>query len=399
MTSDELHALMDPEVRTMIMEHREDDPAAFALLFHGRHDLPVRAMAGQIACMQKAEKKLPTLFRFPLLYSRVALEQASGERAAAYKARLMSGKRLIDLTGGLGIDSIMLSQRFEEVVYCERDTGLAEPVSHNLRVLGIRNIDIRTGDSTKLLEACSDGSFDWIYADPARREGGRRAAGLQVSSPDMVSLHDTLLRKAPMVCIKASPVLEISGLRKLLPSLSGVTVVSVDQECKEVLLLLDRDRQQAGLLPVRAVCLDDGEFTLEGTEGEPRAGTLSGAPRGYLYEPDPAIIKARLVARLAEGFGLTFLNGSVGYLTSDRFLEGFPGRSFRVVRAAFYKPKSFSSLLESWGVRSASIQRRDFPLSPEEIRKRYRLGESDDVFLFFTKDAAGKLLVLCCEKP
>ncbi|NTU50391.1 MAG: hypothetical protein HGA87_05870, partial [Desulfobulbaceae bacterium] len=128
MTFQELQNLLQPDIQALLALHRSDDPAAFAMQFHGRRDLPVRAMAEQLACRQKAVKKLPALSQHNMLYTPLALEQSSGERTAAYKALLLSGKRVIDLSGGLGVDAMFLARVFQEVVYCERDPLLCAVV-------------------------------------------------------------------------------------------------------------------------------------------------------------------------------------------------------------------------------------------------------------------------------
>ena len=396
MTLAELKNLLNPDIQALLASHYSDDPAAFAMQFHGRKELPIRAMAEQLACRQKAVKKLPTLSQHNLLYTPLALEQSSGERTAAYKASFMSGKWAIDLSGGLGVDTMFLARTFQEVVYCERDSLLCAVVEHNLKVSGVDNVQVKNGDSISLLAEYPEDSFDWIFVDPARREEGRRSVALEAASPDVVASHDLLLRHAQRVCIKASPALEISGLKKLLPALHAIVVVSVDRECKEILLLLERAYPACGLVQVKAVCLngDSEEITeVAGGNGDvPRV--VAAAVKTYLYEPDPAIIKARLSAVLARDSGLQFVNKSVDYLTADRKIEAFPGRSFRVVECVPYKPKSFRAFLERHAITGASIQRRDFPLSTEELRKKYRLLESERAFLFFTRDAAGHPLCI-----
>ena len=380
---------LTPDFQAMLELHYSDDPAAFAMQFHGRKDLPVRAMAEQIGCRQKAAKKLPALSRHNLLYTPLALEQSSGERTAEYKSAIMSGKRVIDLSGGLGVDTMFLARVFGEVVYCERDQVLCALVEHNLKQCGISNVEVKCGDSVELLSSYLDDSFDWIFVDPARREQGRRSIALEAASPDVVACHDMMLCKAKRVCIKASPVLEISGLKKLLPALQTIIVVSVDRECKEILLLLDRGARERSVT-VKAVCLSSDSAVVIEIAGDGLVDRhLAGSVKGYFYEPDPAIIKARLSSVLARGAGLEFVNSSVDYLTSEGKREGFPGRSFRVIEVVPYKPKSFRGFLERHAIAGASIQRRDFPLSPEELRKKYRLLESERAFLFFTRDGEG----------
>jgi hypothetical protein len=398
MTLDELHGLFDPQVLALIEAHAGDNPAAFAMRFHGRSDLPVRAMAEQIACRKKAVAKLPSLSRFPLLYTRLSLEQASGERAAEWKASLMQGRRAIDLTGGLGIDTLFLARRFDEVVSCERDEALALLAEVNRRVMGVANVETRIGDSEEILAGYADDSFGWLLVDPARREHGGRSAGLSASSPDVTCLQDLMLRKARRVCIKASPALEISGLERELPALSVVIVLSVEGECKEVLLLLDREHVAGKKPGIRAVCLGDETFEIASGECGDAERVVATEPGAWLYEPDAAIIKARLTAELARNLKLEFLNRTVDYLTSEQRVENFPGRSFRIEACRQFRQKSFRKELTELAITNAAIQRRVFPLSVEELRKRYRIGESSERFLFFTKDASGDLVWLSCRK-
>lgn len=397
MTDEELRQLMAPEVQAMLERHRDDDPAAFALRLHARRDLPVRAMAEQLACRRKARRKLPSLVEQGLLFTTRSLAQASGERAARWRASQLSGRRLLDLTGGLGIDDLFLSERFEQVVSVERDPVLSTIARHNARACGRTNIEHHCADALELLASFPDGHFDWIYVDPDRREGGRRRIGLEASSPDVVAAHALMLRKARRVCIKASPMLEPAGLGGLLPSLAGWTALSVEGQCKELLVVLE-ERGAAGGGPMRrAVSLgSSGEpFVLSGAEGVGRR-VAEGVGR-WLFEPDAAVIKAGLSEELAQLFGLEFVNRSVDYLTGELppgRADGFPGRVLEVVEALAFKPKRFKGFLKEHAITHASLQRRDFPLSSDELRRRYRLGESPEHFLFFTRDRNGGLLCI-----
>ncbi|NTV07155.1 MAG: hypothetical protein HGA81_00910 [Chlorobium limicola] len=400
MTPDELHSLLLPENLNLLEEHGSDDPSSFALRFQGRADIPARAIAEQLDCRRRALKKLPVLSQKGLLYTAPALEQSSGEAAATYKASLMGGERLIDLTGGLGIDAVFFSRVFRNVVYCERDPLLAELAAYNFRRLGVSNVEICQGDSLAMLHSFSDDHFDWMYVDPSRREGGRRSVGLSAASPDVAASHDLLLRKAAKVMVKASPALELSGIERQLPSISAIHVVSVGGECRETLLLLERTPARQGPIARKAVLLDTtaGEWReIAGTGWESRSPAVP--VQAFFYEPGPAIIKSALTARLSEVYGFDYVSNTVDYLTSNRFVEGFPGRTFRVVASDRYKPKTFRSFLQRHGIRGAAIQRRDFPLSPEEIRRKFRLRESHCDYLFFTKDSAGESICVYAVKP
>lgn len=402
MTAEEIQSLLDPRALELIEKHTGDDPAAFALKYHERTDLPVRAIAEQIACRKKAAKKLPELSRRNLLYTRLSLEQASSEATARYKAGIegMRGEKMLDMTGGLGIDTIFFSDRFEEVVYVERDEVLAEIASYNFRQLGIDNITVIRGDSREQLEAAPDDTFDWIYLDPARREKEKRTVALEESEPNVVKLHGLLSRKAGRCCVKASPALEITTLREKLPSLSRIIVLSVDRECRETLLFCEKGTKPDGsAVAVSAVCLGQEGIVVVSSPGDAVIRKAIAREIGdYFYEPDPAIIKARLSGILAEQYGMRFINPRIDYLTSDKKIAAFPGRVFKVKKCIPYRPKTFRKFLNRTGITAASIQRRDFPLSPDEIRHLFRLKESDQHYLFFFRDFAERLFCLFCER-
>ncbi len=397
MTFEELHRLLEPKVQEQLALHCKDDPAAFSMRFHDRRDLPVRAMAEQIACRIKALKKLSSLSAHGLIYTSLALEQCTSEQVAAYRASFMDGARLIDMSGGLGIDTMQLSGRFGSIDYCERDEVLCAVAAYNFKKAGISNVKVHHADSVDFLAFCDDDRFDWIFVDPARREQGRRSVGLQSASPDVTIIHDLMLRKAPRVCIKASPALEMKGLEILLPSLSLVAAVSLGGECRELLLLLDRGHIRGSRPGKKAVCLGQGPSGIIEIKEDIRAGrVVAGSVRRYLFEPDPAIIKTGLASTVAVGSGMEFLNGTVDYLTADFLPEQFPGRSFEVVDVVSFKPKSFRAFLEKHrlDIAGASVQRRDFPLSPDEIRKKFRIRENDRNFLFFTRESCGSLICI-----
>ncbi len=402
MTSDELQQLLEPGVMEELRVHEHDDPAAFAMKHHGRRGFPVRAFAEQIACRKKARRKLPGLSQRSLLYTTLSLEQASGERTAGYRSGLegMKGNTVLDMTGGLGIDSFFFSRRFDKVICVERDPVLAGIAGHNFRELGADNIQIITGDSIAFLRTCQDKSLDWIYIDPARRRGGKRIVTLQQSEPNVAELHDLLLRKSRNICIKASPAHEITAFRGMLPSLREILVLSVDRECREILLFCREASAGDDPFPiVRAVCLSENGERVFSTGKEPFSGKQDiGTVGAYLYEPDPAIIKARLVPVLARIHDMHFFNFHVELLTSDKRVASFPGRRFRVCDIQPYKPRYFSRYLKNNGIGAASVHRRNFPLSPDEIRRRYRLKESRRRFLFFTRDRDAALICIVCER-
>ena len=191
-----LKRLTQPEIQKFIDENKHLSAAKVVLKFSSNKELPVREIAEQIECINKAEKKLPELSKQNLLYKKISLEQASSELTAGYKSQKLRGKRIIDLTGGLGIDSIYFSKTFEEVIYCELNEELAEIAKYNFKTLGIKNIVVKKGDGIKILKEFDDNYFDWIFIDPSRRDKDKRSVDIKYYSPDVVENMKLFLQKS-----------------------------------------------------------------------------------------------------------------------------------------------------------------------------------------------------------
>ncbi|HEX2869556.1 MAG TPA: class I SAM-dependent methyltransferase [Ignavibacteriales bacterium] len=402
MTPDELEELMKDEPREFIREHMGDDPDRLALKFGGNASLPIRAIAEEIRCIKKARVKLPRLSEHALIYEKTALEQASSELTAGFKASLFSGRRIIDLTGGLGIDDIFFSRSFKEVLYCEQNPLLTKIFEHNIHLLGISNIKVNYGSSIEILQTFPENYFDLIYADPARRDLNRRFIGLKSCSPDVVELMPKMLEKSEKVLIKASPAIEFEEVKREFSSnLKEFIVVSVDNECREVLLLLERNAGGDKGIIIRSVLIDSDTGRQRVFSGDSKTASekrISPGVLKYFYEPDSAVIKARLSTKIAEEFSLFFLNRSVDYLTSEESISNFPGRTFEVINVLPYRTKEIKFYLSSKGITSANISRRDFPDPPEKIRKLLGLKDGGAEYLFFTKDSSGRPIVILCRK-
>ncbi|MGE5352073.1 MAG: THUMP-like domain-containing protein [Acidobacteriota bacterium] len=401
MTQSELAELLKKESLEFIRGHIDDDPELLALRFRGYGTLPIRAIAEQIRCIKKAGSKLPELSSHPLLYEKTALEQASSEYTARLKTKLYKGDKLIDLTGGLGIDDIFFSGSFKEVIYCERNPLLSEIFRHNLNLLEIKNISVNEGDSIEILKSFPDNYFSLIYADPARRDENRRFIGLKNCSPDVVEAMPLMLRKSEKILIKASPAIEIEEIKRQFTNLGEFTVVSVDNECREVLLRFDSHIKETGEIVINSVMIDSSsntERTFTGSDLLKSEKKVTPEVLQWFYEPDSAIIKSRLTAKLAEEFSLRFINKSVDFLTSGELRSDFPGRVFEVRKVLPYKVKEITHYLKSEGITSANLSRRDFPDAPERIRKLLKLKDGGMDYLFFTKDTSARPIAIFCKK-
>jgi 16S rRNA G966 N2-methylase RsmD len=416
MTLDEFHKITVPEALEYLRNHADDNPSKTALkssasgkkkknIPDNLNPLPFRAFAEQLACRKKALVKLPRLSKNFLLYDPTSLEQCSGEDAADYKCSLFQGERMIDLTGGLGIDSIYFAQKFSEVVHCEINPVLHNIAKFNFEKLGIKNIEAIEGDGLEILQRYPDNYFDLIFADPARRDSTRRYTGLQNCTPDITSNTELLFCKSNCICVKASPALEIEEVKKQLPYLSEYIVVSSSGECKESLLILKKEWENKSAdnrFKISAVSLGRGSIEeYEDKEKTKARNIISGDYEKikFLYEPDGAIIKARLTSSVAEKYDLDFFNNSISYMGGCQLYSDFPGRCFAVISFHRYKVQILKNYFKENEILSANIARRDFPLSPEKLFKELKLKNGGNDYLFFTKDSFANLICIHCMKP
>lgn len=391
MNTSDITSLSSPECRAFIEDHLHDDPVELA--FRSRslsNSIPVRACIEQIVCRRKSERKLPFLCRTDFLFDATALEQCSGQQTAQYKASCLSGTSAIDLAAGLGIDTIFLSRSFSQVHACEANPLLAELLVHNLKALGIENVQVHQGDGLAVLAQFPDDTFDWIYADPSRRDANRRYVDLRDASPSLPEAEEVLLNKAARVCIKASPAYDLTAACKVFSNLVRAEAVSVDGECKELLLFLER--LSSDPVPVRrkATVLsgDSGRITVADSDGSEDRSEVSGrypAPNQVLLEPDAAIVKIGLTGELGRRYGATRLSDHIDFLIASTRPEEFPGRAFEVIAVLRWNRKRVKAYLQDQGITAASVTRRDFPLSPEQFRKDFRLAQDPEVFLITTR--------------
>jgi hypothetical protein len=397
MNAEELIALQTERSRRFIAEHQHEEPRDLALRAHAESDIPVRACIEQIVCRRKALHKLPSLSTTPFLYEPLALQQCSGESTARYKAGILKGSALADLCGGLGIDTLFLAGSFSKVHYCEIDPVLCGLFAANIHDSADKNsIEVHHGDGIEFLHTLSDSTLDWIYCDPSRRDDVGRRVDLFQCQPPVPRYEPLFLAKANAACIKASPAFDITKATKVFKSLAEIQVISVDGECKELLLLLKQGRMP-DRIPISAIVLQSNSTRVRrytNTTGlaphKPEETIFADDLDAYLLDPDPAIVKAGLVWSIGKSHGCAPLSALSPYLTSSHPPTGFPGRVFKVEKTLAWKRKDVHDYLTSTGIRNAIIARRDFPIKPEEIRSLFGLEEGSREYLFFTRIASKK---------
>lgn len=386
--------------RRYVAAHLHDDPAHLALQARRHPGLPVPELVRQIQARQKARVKLPAWADNPDLIFPPALsvEQASSARTAAFKAELVAGAdRLADLTGGFGADAAHFAEQVEQIDYVERDAKLASVVSYNLAQLGVQNVSVHATDAVSFLKTVPY-PLDWLYLDPARRDGAdRKIFKLKDCEPDVPRLLPLLLRHAPRILLKTSPMLDVEQAIQELGHVRRLWVVAVDNEVKEVLYELgaepavDPERHTVNLRRHGQT----QEFRLNRAR-EARAVPRYAEPRQYLYEPNAAVLKAGGFKSVGNAFELFKLHQHSHLYTGDVLRTEFPGRIFRVRAVEKYDGAALRAHLGPEA--RAHITTRNFPDSVAEVRHRTGIREGGDTYLFATTDLRGRLLVLVSEK-
>ena len=385
--------------RRYVAAHLHDDPAHLALQARRHPGLPVPELVRQIQARQKARAKLPTWadnadLIFPPALS---VEQASSARTAAFKADLVDGQRLADLTGGFGADTVHFAARVAQVDYVERDPKLAGIMAYNLAQLGIANVTVHAEDALTFLKSTPH-HYDWLYLDPARRDtAARKIFLLRDCEPDVVKLLPLLLHKADKVLLKTSPMLDIEHAVLGLGHVRRLWVLAVDNEVKEVLYELG---QEPAVDPERyALNLRrDGsqqEFRLNRAR-EARATPRYAEAQQFLYEPNAAVLKAGAFRSIGTAFELLKLHQHSHLYTSDVLRTDFPGRIFRVLATEKADGPTLKAYLGPEA--RAHVTTRNFPDSVADFRRRTGIREGGEIYLFATTDLRGRPVVLVCEK-
>lgn len=382
-----------------IQEHLKDDVRKLALEAGKYPDTDIKEALRQIAGRQRIEEKVPTWYanKEILLPDHLPLEQCSSELTARYKASLLSGDTLTDLTGGLGIDCSFLAEGFRSVTYVERQAELCQLARHNFEVLGLSYILVKEGDGVNYLQDMTP--CDCIFLDPARRDGqGKKTVVLEDCEPDITSIKNLLLEKAPNIMIKLSPMLDVTAALRSLGQVKAMYILAVRNECKELVAVLSRDF--TGETTIYCVNLHKEnpaqEFSF--TFGQEHIAECQWATslKKYLYEPNSAVMKAGAFRTLSSLFEVEKLHPNSHLYTSDRYEAAFPGRIFLVKEwCTINQVRQCASLK---GVTQANVAVRNFPLSAEELKKRLKLKDGGENYLFGTTTYDNQKVLICTKK-
>lgn len=393
-----------------IREYRERDIRQLALQANRFPDVDMPYALDQIQGWQIARRKLPKWAAcdgviFP---PHLSMEQCSSEPTAQYKLNLAMewaeivghASRMTDLTGGFGVDFSFTSYAFAAATYVERNEQLCHIVEHNLPLLGLNNATVVCADAVEYLSTVEPQTM--LFLDPARRdEHGAKTVMLADCTPDVVQLLPKLLEKSRFTMLKLSPMLD---WHKAMDDLQGtvreVHIVSVGGECKELLLVLSTVVESE----LKVYCADlftasapSSLFVYTPGSSAPVANSTFNIQHStFLHEPNASIMKAGCFDELAAAYGVSPVSRNSHLFLSDEPIEDFPGRSFVVERVTTMNKGELRKALA--GIEKANIATRNFPLTVAELRKRLKIKDGGDVYIFATTTAEGEHLLLISRK-
>ncbi|KQC29370.1 SAM-dependent methyltransferase [Flagellimonas eckloniae] len=349
----------------------------------------------QLEAKKKCEYKLPSWFNTTNIYypNKVNIEQTSSEQTAAYKAKLLDGKSLLDLTGGFGVDAYYFSKQLDTVFHCEIDQELSEITNHNFKILDQNNIICVAEDGFQFLKNTTK-KFDWIYIDPSRRDDVKgKVFLLKDCLPNLPENLSFLFKKTKNILIKTSPLLDISQSIKELDFVKEIHIVAINNEVKELLYILEHGFKDEILINTINLTKNQEVHFSFIMMVEAKIVLEHDTPKKYLYEPNAAILKSGGFKTVAKTYKIKKLHQHSHLYTSDALVD-FPGRRFRILETIPYSKNRVTQL----GLKKANVTTRNFPSTVAELRKRHKIKDGGDVYLFFTTDVNNKLIVLYCEK-
>ena len=405
--------------------HERDDVRQLALKAHSVEGIDLPYCLDQIAGRQMAMRKLPSWAAVDsIVYPpHISMEQCSSEPTALYKKSVLDrlhwlslrspndvSSFIIDLTGGFGVDFSFMSRGFSKAVYVERQQHLCDVARHNFGCLGLDNVEVVCDEAESYLASCSEA--DVIYLDPARRDThGAKTYAISDCTPDVITLLPLLLKKSRLVMIKLSPMLD---WRKAVADLGEeniveVHIVSVDNECKELLIILSSVKDSSSSL----YCVNISNASISSINlplfGQSSSGKCQFARQdkpdipdvldvpAFLYEPNASIMKAGCFDILCDRYpGLIKVAPNSHLFESDTEISDFPGRIFSIKKTTTMNKKELRLALA--GITSANIATRNFPMSVAELRKRLKIKDGGDTYIFATTDNNGAHIIYICAK-
>lgn len=396
-----------------VCKHANDDVRKLALSAKRTEGLDLSFALDQIAGRQKARTKLPSWYalaalgesvdeaHFLVFPPHISMEQCSSEQTARYKKSILDrllpsildhpwsrNAHFIDITGGFGVDFSYLAQGFAEATYVERQEHLCEIARHNFPLLGLpkANVVCKELDSPLLFPSLGAALQETIvFIDPARRDtNGNRTYAIGDCTPNILGFIGELLKKTAVVMVKLSPMLDWHQTVEDINRASGsgnavreVHIVSTQNECKELLLVLS-ERYESEL---EVHCVNDDDVFVF-TPGEANSPISESRSTEKLFVPNASVMKAGCFPEIETRFGIRQIGKNSHLFIGSEDIVGFPGRVFNILCVTTMNKKELKSALA--GIDRANITTRNFPLSPEQLRKRLKIKDGGDIYLFAT---------------
>lgn len=389
------NSILNIDVQEFINTNLNFDIASIILKGTSFPSVETHEIVEQIEAKKRSEKKLPTWFSTKKIYypNKLNIEQTSSEMTAKYKSSLISGHSIIDLTGGFGVDCFYFSKVFKIVSHCEIDENLSQIAKHNYEQLNIQNINSINADGIEYLKTSHE-NYDWIYIDPSRRHDTKgKVFFLKDCLPNAPEYLDLLFKTSNNILIKTSPLLDFTVGISELKHVKTIHVIAVNNEVKELLWVLENGFDDA--IEIKTVNLkkDIEEHFNFYLDDEKQFESEYSQPLAYLYEPNPAILKAGGFQSISKHFNILKLHKHSHLYTSDLLID-FPGRSFKIKKIVPYNKKEIKKLR----IEKANITTRNFTETVEQIRKKFNIKDGGNHYLFFTKDFKEDKILIISEK-
>ena len=403
--------IMNQATFDFIRQHQDDDVRQLAFLGSKYPEVDMPFALDQIRGRKMARVKLPRWASIDgIIYPpHISMEQCSSESTALYKAELAarllglpassSSEEIgfVDLTGGFGVDFSYIASRLGmSSMYVERQAHLCEAAKENFERLGLKNAIVKNEDGIEVLHSLKE--LKLIFIDPARRDdAGNKVVSLKDCTPDVTVLQEEMLLKADYVIIKLSPMLDWHRAISELSHVREVHIISVSNECKELLLVLSTRNMGEKL---RIYCINDAqsfvcdELDMESSSVKIAPSTLE--EMQYLYEPNASLMKAGCFGVLSERYDARMLSKNSHLFVSREPIAAFPGRSFRIIAVSSFNKKELKRHLS--GITKANIATRNFPLSVAELRKRLKLKDGGETYIFATTLSDESHVLVITEK-
>jgi hypothetical protein len=388
-------SLLNIEVQEFINTHLNSDITALLLKGTSFPSVETKDIIEQIEAKKKCEKKLPTWFNTQHIYypNKLNIEQTSSELTAQYKSNLIDGDSIIDITGGFGVDCYYFSKHFKEITYCEINKNLSGIVRHNYKTLNVSSILTINSDGIQFLKE-NHSTYDWIYVDPSRRhESKGKVFFLRDCLPDILEALDLLFMRSKNVMVKTSPLLDIRIGIEELQFVKEIHAVAVENEVKELLWILEFNYKNEIKITTINLKKNKNEIFSFKFEEESEAEANYSEPLTYLYEPNAAILKSGGFKSVSAQFKVLKLHGNTHLYTLDRLID-FPGRQFKIDKVLPYS----KHVLKSESLHKANITVRNFPETVAQLRKKFKITEGGETYLFFTTNFKNEKIVLICSK-